>query len=116
MTLKTKILILLGATFLSGCSVTPKVDENKTIAFSGNDENAGIIGFYTDGSLEITEDGRSRFNALIELFGERTIPKTSKDFGMLATTEGHYSLTREAAERWYQLKLISEKDRVDKSK
>lgn len=93
--------------------MTPVVHDRETIAFSGNDETAGILGFNDDGSLKIDASGRERYNSLIERFGGDTIPKTEKDFGCTPREDGNFDLTLEGAERWGELRQREKARRID---
>lgn len=106
------ILLLLGIT--SCMHVTPVVNESKTIAFDGNEQNAGIINFRDDGSLEITTRARDKYNALIEVYGSYLLINT--DYGVTPLDNGNYEMTKEACEDWFKMKLKEEKERIDKAK
>lgn len=90
-------------------------NERKTIAYDGNEETAGIIGSLPGGSIEISSSARDRFNSLVERYGDKTIPVTDKDFGVEELGNGNYSITKESCERWYKMKLMDERERIDKS-
>lgn len=100
---------------LCSCKVTPTTNDRETIAYSGNDQTAGILGFNEDGSLRINESARVRYNSYIERFGRDTVPATSKDFGIKEREDGNYDLTLEGAERWKKMKIIEDRKRIDDS-
>lgn len=96
-----------------GCAnVTPVVDSRKTVSFSGNDQNAGIVAQWGDGSLEITPTKLDQYNSMIDLYGKKTVPVTEKNFGIKPLANGNYNMTAEAAERFYNLFLIRDRERI----
>jgi len=105
--LKIATLTLFAAISLNACRVTPEANERDTISFVNNVEDAGIIGFLPDGSLEITIHARDRYNAFVSQYGGRFTPPILKDYGVKPLENGNYSITLEACELWKQMILIS---------
>lgn len=67
------------------------------VAFDGNEQTAGFIGFNKDGSGTFTIHARERYNALIERYGSRLTPMVPKDYGVTAAaTGGTFTFTAEA--------------------
>ncbi len=80
---------LLIATILvaSGCaqhSVAPKENQPTQIAFSGNQQNAGVLGWADDGGSAINSAKRDEYNALIDLYGKQFAPPLKHDDGVAA--------------------------------
>lgn len=94
--------------------VTPVLNESKTVEFDGNKQTAGIVDFLDDGSMEITTHALVKYNALIEVYGK--VLKISTDFGVTKLDNGNFSMTREAAENWFKMKLMSERDETENAK
>jgi hypothetical protein len=102
--LKSAISTLLGAIFLSSCAVTPEVKDRETIAYHGNEENAGVIGFLEDGSLEVDQELVNAYNELIAKYGTMFVPALNQGDGIAPIGQGSYSMTLEAAENYKRLK------------
>jgi hypothetical protein len=98
------ILILLAFCLLSGCAVTPKVNDRETIAYHGNSENAGVIGFMADGSLEVDQQLVDTYNELIAKYGTMFTPNIEQGDGITNLGGGSYSMTLEAVENYKRLK------------
>jgi hypothetical protein len=98
-----------------GCGVTPVTHDRTTIAYEGNQANGGIVGILPDGSYEITPNKLAEYDDLVELFGNKTIPETEKGFGVSILSNGNFSITKQGLERWYSLKLIKDRKRIDDS-
>ena len=99
------ILTISVVACLSSCAVTPKITERETVAYDGNQQNAGIIQNFPDHSSEITASARQRYNDLI--LSQEGILKyySKKDYGITPLANGHYKITAEGKEYWYSLKL-----------
>lgn len=105
MTLKPKIWTLLGVIFLvSGCAVTPNVKDRETIAYHGNVENAGVIGFLDDDSLEVDRELVDTYNSLIEKYGAMFVPEIKTNQGIVPLVGGTFSMKLQAAEDFKRLK------------
>lgn len=113
--IKTLIASAAICLSLSACSVTPVTHDRQTIAYDGNDQTAGILGFNEVGGLTISPGGRERYDSLIERFGRDTQPETKKDFGITPREDGNYDLTAEGAERWKKMKIIEDRQRINDS-
>lgn len=102
---------------ISGCTntVAPKPVVNKTIAWSGNVQNAGVLGFLPDGGLHIDSTARDRYNGLVALQPDfkksgLVLPLPAPipvDFGITKLPDGTFEMTLQAAkdfavlERWF---------------
>lgn len=115
---KIKILTLFAAILLlESCnSITPIPSERKTINYSGNSENAGIIGFLPDGSLEINGDGRDIYNGYVRRHGKDLIPPIGADYGITPTENNSYSMSLEAAEKWKEMQILEKMERINNAK
>lgn len=61
--------------FLTGCGSHPVVAkpvESATIAYDGNEQTAGFLGFAPDGSGILTESKKAEYDALVRLYGRGT--------------------------------------------
>jgi hypothetical protein len=86
------VIIVVGLiTFAAqGCStVTPTPVKPTQAAFSGNDQNGGIIGLAPPGAgYVVTADFRDRYNALIAVYGKDILPPLKADEGITARADG----------------------------
>lgn len=75
---------------VSACSttVTPDRVESKEASFDGNEQNSGIIGPAEGGGFLVTPHFRSRYNALIDAYGEDFAPALREDAGLVRTPAG----------------------------
>ncbi len=112
--LKIKILILSAAICLSSCT-TPIPNEKETISYDGNVANSGVLGFMSDGSLEITPSAKEGYQSLCRKFGNDLNPPIGENYG-LNTSEGHVSITLQAVEKWKKMMLMEERERIDHAK
>jgi hypothetical protein len=93
-----------------GCTstVTPNNVTTHETGFSGNEANGGFVGFAPDGQGIITERAKTKYNALIEIYGKEFLPPISKDFGLTTYTNGTSLITGEALSnfmlmnQWYK--------------
>jgi len=107
-------LICLLPLLLSSCfTPTPVPKAPKTATFDGNNYNSGIIAKAGDGSLIITQSARDRYNAFVERYGKSI--GIQKDFGISQREDEYYYMTLEAAEKWKQMILISQRERVNEA-
>lgn len=115
-------IILLA--FSSCAHITPVTDVPGQPSFDGNNQNSGIIqklveispdGDEESMGYEITENARERYNKYIENYGDKLTPPIAKDFGITPYLLGHYKLTMEAADKWYEMVLLSQREKIDKS-
>lgn len=98
------MLIIVGLS--GGCTgtVAPKPIAVATTAWSGNQQNAGVLAFQPDGALLINADARVRYNALIAMQPEfkklnLVLPLPAPipvDFGVTALTNGNFEMTDQA--------------------
>ena len=60
---------------LASCSTTvaPEAVKATEIMYDGNEANAGFIGFERDGGGVLSDGGRARYNALIEMYGHKML-------------------------------------------
>lgn len=113
--LRMVILTLFVGICLNSCaSITPIPEERETIAFEGNEDNAGIVGFLDNGSLEITPKARDRYNDLILKVKGMVKYLSYKDSELTALPNGNWSITKGGAEFWRSLILEDEQQRINK--
>lgn len=106
-------LIALSIAILCSCgSLTPTVREPQSPSYDGNSATSGIIGFMPDGSLEISKNGRDRFNGLVDKFGGRFMPPLARDYGIEATDHGTFSMTLEAGDKWLRMSEMMQNERI----
>ena len=102
------IILLLIA--MSGCAnTTLTTAQRRTIPYNENDQNAGVIEEFDNHSLHITASKLEEYNQLISDYGQLTLPKTAKNFGVTDLKDGTYYLTAQGAERFYELILIRQR-------
>jgi len=96
---------ILLAMHLCGCSaVVPKTVVADTVAFDGNEQNAGIVGVALSGSFIITANKRAHYNQLVAIYGNAKWPDhkpifavpLQPDTGITPRTDGTFEITREA--------------------
>jgi hypothetical protein len=75
-------------------TVTPKNTVAKKIAYDGNVQNAGVIGFATNGVI-VTPGFRQRYNSLALAYGPRFNPQVLPDSGLQPFTNGTYLIDNE---------------------
>lgn len=75
------LIVLLSLCFVS-CTVTPPQVHSQTVAYEGNIQTAGFLGFSEDGSGIITGKARDRYNALVRLYGAYFVPPLVQDDGL----------------------------------
>lgn len=99
----------------TGCgTIAPKVEDTTSASFDGNVQNSGIISMDENGAI-ISSSARERYNAYIVLCGAETIPPTKVDFGITDLKDGTCRLTMEGLQRWYDMKLIHDRDALHDS-
>jgi len=107
-------LALLLACSLTGCpGVTPVVPEHTTPAWSGNDQNGGVISIDKNGAI-ITPAAQREFNDLAMKYGRMVVPNILPNIGSTwRESDGNYQVTLEMLSRWHELILIRDRVRVD---
>lgn len=92
------LYICLVFLLISGCAHTyvPKVVKPVAISYSGNAQNAGFVGFTTNGVGVIDANAREKFNYLATFYGTNFVPPVVKDYGLTPFTNGTYLITSEA--------------------
>lgn len=88
-------LIVFPLMIFTGCNtVAPKQTPAKIISFDGNQQDAGVRGFATNGII-VTLGFRQRYNALIPVYGQFFSPRLQVDDGFSLYTNGTYVIDSE---------------------
>lgn len=96
-----------------GCAhVTPVVTDRDTVSA----HNAGIVQQFPDKSLEITPDKLEQYNAMIDLYGNKTVPVTKRNYKITPLPNGNYLMDSMGAERFNALFLIQKYERIHNAK
>lgn len=112
----TRWLPVIALLTMVGCAnVTPVTRERETVAFDGNEQNGGWVRFLPNGSAEITPSKRDLYNWLIYSHGSKAQPPVERDFGIKKLDNGNFEMTLQAAETYYDLKLMAERERIRES-
>lgn len=107
-------LLILGASLvLFGCAhtITPDVVKPTEIAYSGNNHNAGFIGFNTNGAGIIDSNAKNKYNWLISIYSTNFAPPIYTNFGISDFTNGTYLISAEGLgkfatmNRWQKNKI-----------
>ncbi len=107
------VFVLVSLVTLNGCgTVTPKVAESSVASFSGNDENSGILEVTENGAL-VTSGFVEYYNAIIEVYGNKTTPETKRDFGVTKLENGNSLVTLEGMSRLKEMRIIEDRERID---
>ena len=101
------LLLICSLLVFSGCTtvIPPHVDAT-VVKFSGNDQNAGLVGVNTNGGFIITPDARDRYNGLVAVYGSRFIPPLKQDAGLTNsplpnwTIDSQHFVSWESMSRW----------------
>jgi hypothetical protein len=112
--LATVSLALALAFCSGGCGTTPTTTHASTASYDGNEQNSGVVRVMPNGSLEVTEGARTRYNALIRIYGDRLLPAIQEDFGLDRLSGAHYSLTCEGAEAWFKMIELQKREEIDR--
>lgn len=77
-------------------TVRPKQVQDTVIAFDGNEQTAGFLGFLPNhGGGVITDTKRREYNALVDRYGKLLVPPiTAHDDGLKAYTNGTWVITK----------------------
>jgi len=108
-------LALASFLFVVGCTHTyipPTVKANQ-VAFSGNSQNAGFIGFLDNGSGIIDSNARDKYNYFINIYSKKFTPPISKDFGISPYTNSTYLITAEALSKFITMNKWSKNNERD---
>lgn len=113
-TIRQIIIALLLACTLTGCpGVTPVVPEHSVPAWSGNDQNGGILSIDKNGAV-ITPAAQREFNDLALKYGRMVVPNILPNLGSVwRESDGNYQVTMEMLSRWHELLMIRDRVRVD---
>lgn len=83
--------LILFAACLASCSavIAPKENRPAQVAYVGNEQHAGVLGWSNDGGVAIGDDKRAEYNALIDIWGTdpRLGTPLQHDAGVVAITE-----------------------------
>lgn len=87
--------------WVTGCisTVTPKAVESSVIAFDGNNQNAGFVGWSGEYGV-ITFNSRNKYNHLINIYATNFIPVLTYDYGISPFTNNTFLITREGLSRF----------------
>ena len=79
-----RFVACLALVICASCSgtIAPKENTPKAVAYIGNSQNAGVLGFEPDGSVIITSAKRDEYNSLIDSYGTRFTPPLAHDAGL----------------------------------
>lgn len=69
------ILVLWIASLLSGCSspVIPKSVASRTVAYDGNEQNAGVLKVWPGKGALLTDRKKVEYDSLVRLYGRGTV-------------------------------------------
>lgn len=95
-------IILLSVVVATGCVKTyiPQQTTPNQISFSGNNHNAGFIGFAEDGSGVIDTMARLKYNSLISIYATNFIPRIYFDYGVKPYTNETFLITKEGLSKF----------------
>lgn len=96
--LNLALVLLVAMVLASGCTntITPNKVVTHQAAFSGNEANGGFLGFTVNGEGVLTERAVAKYNALIDMYGDKFIPPIYRNFGITAFTNTTSIITKEA--------------------
>lgn len=100
---------------LMGCAhtVVPNVVKPTVVAFSGNKQNAGFIGFNTNGAGIIDLNAKNKYNWLISMYATNFAPPIYTNFGVSDFTNGTFLITSEGLSKFATMNRW-EKNKVNK--
>lgn len=87
-----------GCSVFTGTVVPPPV-EAKDIAWSGNEQNAGVLDV-TDKGVLVNEDFRSRYDLAISIYQKRLTIPMEMDQGLSLVAPGQYLLLKQYFPPW----------------
>lgn len=95
-------VILIAVVVVTGCVKTyiPQQATPDQISFSGNNQNAGFLGFAEDGSGVIDTMARLKYNSLISIYATNFLPHIYPDYGVKAYTNETYLITKEGLSKF----------------
>jgi hypothetical protein len=108
------LFALVGLWLLAivGCTtVTPRLVESPAASWDGTNQNSGFIGWSGASGL-ITPHARDRYNALIQIYGQKFAPPLVADYGLTATSSNVFLIKPEALtdfatmNRWRKLDAV----------
>lgn len=102
------ILTLLGAICISGCAVTPEVQDRETIPYHGNEETGGFVQILENGSVEVDQEIVTEYNELLSKYGTMFIPEVKQNDGVTSLVNGNYAMTLQGMEHLKQLRNFHE--------
>jgi hypothetical protein len=80
------ITLLLALLLLCGCGMTKTVVpipvEATQASFDGNEQNSGIIGIHPSGGYEVSARFFSRYQELVDMYGESYHPRLQPNSGI----------------------------------
>lgn len=82
------LTIMALSAVLIGCTVTPNQIKPAVASFDGADQNSGIIGITTNGTIQVTAHFRDRYNGLVLLYGQNFVPPVAIDDGIKLVNGG----------------------------
>ena len=75
-----RFYVVLGALFLTGCTVVPPIKPSDKPSFDGNDRNSGMIGVLPDNDVLVTNFFRANFDGLAAKYAKSfATPPTDAD-------------------------------------
>lgn len=87
---------LIAVGFTGGCTIAPKPVTSNVVVFSGNTQNAGILGRTPDGGWHIADATRLRYVALIDAgYGKTFTPPLKDSDGLTKLPDGTWELDSE---------------------
>jgi hypothetical protein len=82
---KFAIFALLGLVLVvNGCTVVPKIQDNGTAAYDGNEKNSGIIGVLSNGDFLVDDFFNATYAGLIKDYPNAFVVKLNPGDGMTA--------------------------------
>ena len=99
--------------FATGCAITPHLNKPSVprISETGNADD-GIIASLEDHSIVITQSRYEEYCWLIERYGDKTVPKTPKDYMISKFGSDHYKLEPRGINRYQDLIFLYNKDQL----
>lgn len=110
-------IVCLALAAVAGCgTVTPKDVNAQAPSWSvvTGKQDSDIVGYSYDAAGKadgfiVTGEGRSRYNALITLYGARWTPPLATDYGITALSDGNWRFSAAAMVCWSTMADLARK-------
>ncbi|REK56951.1 MAG: hypothetical protein DWQ49_09595 [Bacteroidetes bacterium] len=110
-------LLSLSVFLLPSCvgtrTYTPPPIVDTQPSWDGNKQNSGIISYDVEsGNYHITANAASRYNALIDKYGDMFLPKLKKGDGLTKKNDGTYLISTQHLIKFGQMNIKHKESRV----